>query len=195
VIVTKDSEIRVWETLRRRQLIDATPWLRLWSETVRLPDGRVIGDYYTLEQPDFVVVFALTDENEVIGIWHYKHGPRRVNLGLPAGYLEPSEDSLAAAQRELLEETGYQADSWQLLGRFTVDGNRGGGQAHIYLARQLRAMAEPNPDDLEEIKLDLITLTELQQHLENGSVATLGAATAIAFGLNVVAQSTLEGKL
>jgi ADP-ribose pyrophosphatase len=192
VIVTKDSELRVWETLRRRQLIDASPWLRLWSETVRLPDGRVIDDYYSLEQPDYVVVFALTDEQKVVGIWHYKHGPRRVNLGLPAGYVQHSEDALAAAQRELLEETGYQADSWQPLGHFTVDGNRGGGQAHIYLARQLHAVAEPNPDDLEEIKLDLINLIDLQQHLENGRVATLGAATAVALGLNMVAQSTFE---
>jgi ADP-ribose pyrophosphatase len=189
VIVTSDYEIRDWEMLHRRELFDATPWLRLWSETVRLPDGRIVSDYYTLEQPDYVVIFALTDAREVIGIWHYKHGPRRVNLGLPAGYVMPSEDALSAARRELLEETGYQAESWQRLGTFAVDGNRGAGQAHIYLALQLRAVAKPNPDDLEDIRIDLINLIDLKQHLQNGSVATLGAATAIAIGLNEVANS------
>jgi ADP-ribose pyrophosphatase len=194
VIVTDDCELKVWETLHRRQLVDAAPWLRLWVETVRLPDGRIVDDYYTLEQPDYVIVFALTNAQEVIGIWHYKHGPRRVNLGLPAGYVLPFEDALTAAQRELLEETGYQAAVWQLLGTFTVDGNRGGGQAHIYLAEDLRAVTEPDADDLEEIKLDLVSLIELRQHLQTGRVATLGAAAAIALGLNVVTNS-VEGSI
>ena len=189
MIVTRDYELKEWETLHRRQLVDASPWLRLWSETIRLPDGRIVDDYYTLEQADHVVIFAVTDAREVVGIWHYKHGPRRINLGLPAGYLMPSENALDAAQRELFEETGYQAGSWRLLGKFAVDGNRGGGQAHIFLAQQLRAVAEPNPDDLEEVKLDLIGLTDLGEHLRCGSVATLSAAAAISFGLNAVADS------
>jgi ADP-ribose pyrophosphatase len=88
-----------------------------------------------------------------------------------------------------LEETGYHAESWQHLGSFAVDGNRGAGQAHIYLAQQLRVVASPNPDDLEEIKIDLVNLSDLKQHLQNGSVATLGAATAIAIGLNELGNS------
>jgi len=189
VIVTSDHEIKDWVMLRRRELFDATPWLRLWSETVRLPDGRVVSDYYTLEQPDYVVIFAVTDDRQVVGIWHYKHGPRRVNLGLPAGYVMSAEDPLTAARRELLEETGYQAETWQHLGTFAADGNRGAGQAHIYLAVDLRVVARPDPDDLEDIRIDLVNLSDLKQHLQNGSVATLGAATAIAIGLNEVANS------
>jgi hypothetical protein len=50
-------------------------------------------------------------------------------------------------------------------------------------------VASPNPDDLEEIKIDLVNLSDLKQHLQNGSVATLGAATAIAIGLNELGNS------
>jgi ADP-ribose pyrophosphatase len=187
-----DQELHVWEVMHRRQVVNAAPWLQLWVETVRLPDGRLINDYYTLEQADFVAIFALAEAHRVLGIWHYKHGPRRVNLGLPAGYVMLGESPLLAARRELREETGYQADSWQLLGSFTVDGNRGCGQAHIYLARGLHVVADPDPDDLEEIRLELLSLHDLRLYLQAGKVATLGAAAAIALGLNTLTH-LLEG--
>ena len=186
--------LQLWEIVQRQQVVDAAPWLQLWRETVRLPDGRLVSDYYRLEQPDYVVVFALTAADQVIGIWHYKHGPRNINLGLPAGYVMPDETPLAAAQRELLEETGYQADIWRHLGSFTVDGNRGCGQAHIYLAHGLRAAAEPGPDDLEEIQVEFIGLHSLTRYLHEGKVATLGAAAAIALGLNACARF-LKGQI
>lgn len=178
-----------WESIQRRCVLDASPWLRIWTEPVRLPDGRLVRGYYRLEQPDYVVVFALTEADEVIGIWHYKHGPRN-NLGLPAGYVMPGESPVDAARREYLEEAGYEADTCQHLGSFTVDGNRGCGQAHIYLAQGLHAVAEPDPDDLEEIELDVISLEDLERHLRSGEVATLGAAAAIGLGLNVLTQFT-----
>jgi ADP-ribose pyrophosphatase YjhB (NUDIX family) len=49
------------------------------------------------------VVVTAWQNGKVFGLWHYKHGPRRVNLGLPADYLESDEDALAAARRELHE--------------------------------------------------------------------------------------------
>jgi len=186
-------DLQCWEIVHRQQVVDASPWLRLWTETVRLPDGRLVSDYYRVEQPDYVVVFALTKAEQVVSLWRYKHGPRRVNLGLPAGYVMQGEPPLMAARRELLEETGYQADTWQHLGSVTVDGNRGCGRAHLYLARGLHAVAEPDPDDLEEMQIELIKLHELIQHLQTGEVATLGAAAAIALGLNVLAYA-LEGQ-
>ncbi len=182
-----------WESIQRRCILDASPWIRIWIETVRLPDGRLVNDFYQLEQPDYVMVLALTNANEVLGIWHYKHGPRNINLGLPAGYVMPSESPTEAAQRELLEETGCTADIWQHLGSYTVDGNRGCGQAHIYLARGLHVVAEPDADDLEEIRLDMMSLEDLEQHLRSGKVATLGAAAAIGLGLLVLREGSCQG--
>lgn len=178
--------LQPWETLDRRLIVDADPWLRLWVERVRLPDGRLVADYYAVEQPDYVVVMALTDDHRVIGIYHYKHAAKRINLGLPAGYVRRGEPPLAAAQRELREETGYHADHWRPLGSFVCDGNRGCGHAHIYLASGLRKVAAPAPDDLEEISLVLMSQEELRHHLRSGAVATLGAAAAIAVGLDAL---------
>ncbi|MEO6393754.1 MAG: NUDIX hydrolase [Pyrinomonadaceae bacterium] len=128
-------DLQPWHVVRRERLVDASPWMQVWKETVRLPDGRQIDDFYTVDQPDHIMVFAVTGDDQVIGLWHYKHGSRNVNLSFPAGYVSPNEPPQDAARRELLEETGYQADDWISLGVFTVDGNRGNGRAHYFLAR------------------------------------------------------------
>jgi ADP-ribose pyrophosphatase len=170
---------RAWETIARREMLDRRPWLRVWSEDVRLPDGRVIADFSTIEMPDFVVIVALTASGLVVAERNYKHGPRRVGLHLPAGYLEPGEDPLAAAQRELLEETGYAAEDWMPLGHFCNDGNRGCGTGYYFLARGARQIATPDAGDLEEIAVELHPLDVLLAATRNGEVNVFSIAAAI----------------
>ncbi|HUK38603.1 MAG TPA: NUDIX hydrolase [Methanomicrobiales archaeon] len=181
--MTDREALKCWEVLERECVADASPYLKLHREKVRLGDGRVVDDFFTLEEPDFAVVFALTRGGEAIGIWHYKHGPGRINLGLPAGYVKDGEEPLAAAQRELLEETGYRAPTWRHLGSFSVHGNRGCGKAHVFLAEGAEKTAEPSADDLEEIRVELIPRAALWEHIRKGDVATLGAAAGMALGM------------
>ena len=93
-----------WITRTRTELYDARPWLRLYGDDVELPDGRQVQGFYSIDMPDHAIIVALTSEDRVVVERNYKHGPRRVCINLPAGYLEPGEDPMDAAKRELLED-------------------------------------------------------------------------------------------
>ena len=179
-----------WETIARRKVLDRHPWLTVWSEDVRLPGGQVIPDFSTVEMPDYVIVVALTADNLVVTERNYKHGPRRVGLHLPAGYLEPHEDPLAAAQRELREETGYAATEWQALGAFASDGNRGGGTGHLFLARHAQLVTAPDAGDLEELVILTLPLDRLLAATRTGEINVVSTAAAV--GLAAAALRTPE---
>jgi ADP-ribose pyrophosphatase len=152
-------------------------------EAVELPDGRVVDEFLSVKTRDFAMVVAFTADGRIVMERSYKHGVRRVALSLPAGYLEPGENPLAAAQRELLEETGYEADDWSPIGRWTVDGNYGVCTEHAFVAHGARMVREPADDDLEEIAIELHTLDEVREALRSGDVAQLSSAAAIALAL------------
>ena len=176
------GRLRPWRVLDRELVFECLPWLSLWRETVRLPDGREINNYYQVQERDYVVIAAWRD-GKIFGLWRYKHGPRRVNLGLPAGYLEPGEDPLTAAQRELREEAGLASIDWLHLGSYYIDGNRSQAQAHLFVARNCRSVEAKPSDDLEEHIAEWLTPGQWADHVAAGSVATLGAAMAVQVGI------------
>ena len=88
---------------------------------MRLPDGRQIDDFYTVRLPAYTVVVAITADQRVVAERHYRPGARQVTLTLPSGFLEPDEDPLRGAKRELLEETGFRPRSPR--SRFAVAGD------------------------------------------------------------------------
>jgi ADP-ribose pyrophosphatase len=99
--------------------------------------------------------------------------------------LEPGEIPLAAAKRELLEETGFESTEWISLGSFVSDGNHGAGTAHLYLARQAHKVIEPKSDDLEEQQLLTLSKSQLEQALEKGEFKVLAWTAAVALALRV----------
>ena len=141
-------------------------------------------DFYSIDQPDYVVIFGTNSANEAMCLWHYKHGPGRICLGLPAGYIQDGELPFSAAKRELLEETGCKAKAWRHLGCFTVDGNRGCGKANIFRAEGVYRVSEPMSDDLEEFKIEWLDFASLKKHLLAGDVGNLSDAVAMSLGIN-----------
>ena len=178
-----------WQVLKTSEVFSAEPWLALSVQQVRVPDGRVIDDYYQLALPDFIVVFAETSAGQVIMIRQYKHGARRTSLTLPGGLVEKGEDPEEAAKRELLEETGYQAESWQSLGSYVVNGNLGCGKGHFFMAAGARKIREPESGDLETMEIELLTREKIAEALRNGEVMLLNHAAAIAMAMTAEGAS------
>ena len=175
--------MKPWTTRSRRTLLDLSPWLSVEERVVELPDGRVIEDWPWVESREFANVVAITERGLFLLFRQTKYAVRGTTLGPVGGYLDPGEAPLAAAHRELLEETGYEAAEWTSLGRYVVDGNRGCGVGHLYLARGARKVAEPNADDLEEQELVLLTREEVEEALVVGGLEVLSWAATLALAL------------
>lgn len=173
-----------WEVVDRRELLDASPWLKVYAETVRLEDEKtLVPNFYHVDIPAYAIVFAVTTDQRVPMIEEYKHAVGRRILGLPAGYIEEGEPPMESAQRELREETGLAAEHWQTIGVFTVDGNRGCGQAHAFLALEAYPVAEPDPRDLGHQTIHFFEMDHLRKLWLSGEITMLPTTAVIGLGL------------
>jgi ADP-ribose pyrophosphatase len=150
---------------------------------VQLPDGQIISGWPWVITPDYINVVAITTSGKYLIFRQTKYSVEGTTLATVGGYLEPGEDPLSAAKRELLEETGYAAEKWQSLGSFAVDGNRGAGNAHFFLATGTYPAAAVDADDLEEQELLLLSRAELEEALNDGEFKLLAWATIVALAL------------
>jgi ADP-ribose pyrophosphatase len=179
--------LQPWKTLDRETLFSAGPIREIARETVLLPDGRIVPDYYTAAMGDYAIVYAVTHEGHVLLLRQYKHGPRRVCLTFPGGHVSSREDPAAAVERELLEETGYRASTWTPLGSFIVNANQGCNTAHLFRADGCRYEREPASGDLEEMELVTMTPRDLltRQRFAEMGVLSYVALVLLASRVNV----------
>ena len=173
-----------WETLSAEEIYAAAPWIKLSVQRLRLPDGRVVDDYHQITLQDCVLIFASTGDGKIIMERQYRHGVGKVTLALPSGTVEVDEEPLAAAQRELLEETGYKSKIWQSLGSFSMHGNYGCGRAHLFKASDAHRFTEPESGDLEDMEIVTMTLDEIAQAVQESDIGLLGTMATIALATN-----------
>jgi ADP-ribose pyrophosphatase len=176
--------MKPWKTLERHTLLKHNKFLTVESHTVELPDGRVIEDWPWLEMPDFVNILAETGDEKFICFRQTKYSVKGVSLAPVGGYLEPGEEPETAGRRELREETGCEASEWIGLGSFPIDGNRGAGTAHFYLARGAHPVAPIYADDLEEQEIIYLSREEMAAALDQGEFKLLPWMAIISLGLH-----------
>lgn len=175
--------MRTWKTVSKTPILKFGKFLTVENHVVELPDGRVIEDWPWLVTPDFVNVVAITPEGRFVVFQQVKYGLQGDTLAVVGGFIEPDEDPLAAAQRELLEETGYEAGQWTSLGQYRVDPNRGAGTGFLFMAQAARAVALPVVDDLEEQHLLTLSLAEVEEALLAGMFKSMAWTTNLALAL------------
>ena len=152
-----------WEVLRRTPVFRGGPIEEIAIESVRLPDGRVIDDYYSIRLPDYVLVYPEFPDGTIRLFRQYKHGLRRSCLGFPGGMIEAGESPIDAARRELFEELGCEAAEWRSLGAFASNGNQGCNTAHLFRASGCRVVAAPSAPDMEQPEVEAVDPVALLQ--------------------------------
>ncbi len=177
-----------WKTLKRNTILDYNQFLSVESHTIELPNGRIIDDWPWVVTPDFANVVAVDENGRFLIFRQTKYAIEGTGLAPIGGYIEPGEEPLLAAQRELLEETGYAADDWHFLGSYAVDGNRGVGVAFFFLAQNAQQVAQIDADDLEEQELMFLTQEEVVTALLAGEFKALPWMASVSLALNQMAN-------
>lgn len=175
--------MKPWTTLSRTTILDHSKWLRVEDHSIQLPDGTVLNNWCWIVSPDYVNVVVQDEDDNFVCFRQTKYAVNGLSLAPVGGYLEPGEDPLACAKRELREELGYEAKEWITLGRFPCDGNHGNGMANLYLARRAHQVGEIIADDLEEQEVITLSRNEMMQALLNGDFKVLSWSTAVALAL------------
>ena len=171
------------KTVSRRLLCKPNQFLSLEIHEVELADGRRIDDWPWVITPDYANILARTTDGRFLCFRQLKYAIEGESLAPMGGYIEPGEAPLAAAQRELLEETGYTAGEWHDLGSYVVDANRGAGTAHFFLALNAKCDHAAIPDDLEPQTLLLLSREELEAALRCGQFKILAWAAIVSLAL------------
>jgi len=160
-----------WKTLKSETVFDASPYLDVVKQQVEIRPGTVIDDFYQVNLRPFVVCVPFLENGNVLVIRQYKHGPLKVSLTFPAGFMDAGELPHQSCTRELLEETGYQSGSMTHLGEFTDNGNQKGCVGNYFIAGQCKLVQEPDSGDLEEMEILELAPSCIDRALFDGEIA------------------------
>lgn len=142
--------------------------LHVKRDKVRLPNGNETGREYIVH-PGAVLVVPVLDDGKLVFERQFRYPLRRDFIELPAGKIDPNEDTLVTGQRELLEETGYTASEWKYLATLHPCIGYSDEIIHIYLAQGLTEGKHSRDHD-ESLEVFTMTMGEAMQALSRGEI-------------------------
>ena len=159
-----------WEVIDSEYLF-RRPWLTARRDHVRLPNGAENPEYYVLEYPDWVNIIARDKEGQFIMIRQYRHGRGETSFEPVAGVIDPTDPNpLAAAQRELYEETGYVGGHWEHFITLSPNTSAMTNLSHTFLATDVEFGGERHLEPTEDIVVHLLTEDDVRGLLERGEI-------------------------
>lgn len=166
----KDGDlIQPWETISSK-ILYRDSFKHLEVQECRLPNGKKFPRYYVDRYYDWVNVVALTPEGQFIFVRQYRHAFGEVTLETAAGTLDPGEtDPDLAAQRELIEETGYHPETIRKLGELAPNPALQDNLLHIYLAEGCIRRSSQALDTHETIEVVLMSESGVLSEIDKGT--------------------------
>ena len=161
-------EVGPWRRLSRRSVY-ANPWVEVFHDDVTRPDGSP-GIYGVIHLRNAAVgVVALDEAGRVLLVGQYRYTLDEYSWEIPEGGVGPDEGLLEGAQRELREETGFEAADWRKLFQFSMSNSVTDEVGAIYLATGLTP-GESSPEPSEDITLRWVPLDEAVAMIDRGEL-------------------------
>ncbi len=163
------------ERLIGREVLHSSNYVTFVRDTIESADGKR-HTREVVDHPGAVTVMAVRDDGSVLLVRQYRHPAGEILLELPAGTLDRQpdgsiEDPFAAAQRELMEETGHRAANWRKLAEFWTAPGFATELMHLYLATELSADPDyDGPEEDERLQLVVMPFAELVTRAERGEL-------------------------
>ena len=160
---------RPWKVLKSRR-DDSYRVFSIRTDRAVSPRTDKAYDFYVLESVPWVNVIAVTPDEQVVLVRQYRHGVREVTLEIPGGLVENDDSPLAAAQKELREESGFEAERWIDLGSVHPNPAIQANRCHTYLALNAFRTGDLEQDDREDIAVELAPLTGIPDLIRDGRI-------------------------
>lgn len=166
----RDKQDLEWYETGRKEVRDFRIFKAVEIDRIS-PDGKK-GKFVLLDSPDWVNVIAVTEDEKgrecFLMVRQYRHGSSTVTTEFPAGLVDPGENSSRAAERELLEETGYSADEFILIGQANPDPAFMNNWSYTYLAVNPVLSHKQDLDEHEIIDTVLVPVDEVRALMGKG---------------------------
>jgi ADP-ribose pyrophosphatase len=182
IFVTHMNKDLTWKTLSS-SYIHKGPWATLRTDRCEMPGGHIVEDYYVLEYNNWVNAVAITEDNKILMVHQYRHAAGIVSLEIPGGVIDDGELPEQAIRRELLEETGYQFDDFELLCTIYANPSTANNHTYCYLAKGGKKVQSQHLDEQEEIIVETFTISEIKQLLAENKIAQALHCTGLFYAL------------
>ena len=175
-----DDKDLMWEEVKTEHIVQ-DEWIDFRKTSFRFPDGNIFEPFYTYSRRDYVVIVASDEEGNYLCVRQFRQGIREVTVEFPAGGIERSdgkeygerseaavEDALAAAKRELQEETGYRSDYWEHLLSIPSNATIADNYAHIFVAKNCQKLSDQSLDPMEFLNVEKYTAQQIEKMIYEG---------------------------
>ncbi len=174
------KEPLAWEEVGTEHILQ-DQWIDFRKSAYRFPDGNVREPFYSYSRRDYVVIVATDRDGDYLCVRQFRQGLKKVTTEFPAGGIErkdgkeyggsqdvSAEDALAAAKRELLEETGYESEEWSRLLTIAANATIADNYAYLFQARNCHKVSGQSLDETEFLKVIKLPAKEIERLILEG---------------------------